>query len=155
GRGDLGLADGARRLDVHDDAGLHINQIIVRIGKECRSAHGPRPLRRGIGRRYELELLFDDRDVVAAGPPNPMVRRPRIELAKLMNEPWVLPPPDNLVGSVAMTALRACGLDYPRTTVFTDSPHVRMSLLATGRFLSIFPLSALRFSAQRPQVRVL
>jgi DNA-binding transcriptional LysR family regulator len=72
-----------------------------------------------------------------------------------MNEAWVLPPPDNLVGSVALKAFRACGLDYPRTTVFSDSPHVRMSLLATGRFLSIFPLSALRLPATRPEVRIL
>src|SRR6266567_17137 len=38
GRANFGLADGARRLDVHDDAGLHVNQIIVGIGKERRSA---------------------------------------------------------------------------------------------------------------------
>jgi DNA-binding transcriptional LysR family regulator len=102
-----------------------------------------------------FELLFDDRDVVAAGPQNPLVRRRGIELAELINEPWVLPPPDNLVGSVAMKAFRACGLDYPRTVVFSDSPHVRLNLLATGRFLSIFPVSALRFPARRPEVRVL
>src|SRR6266853_1455661 len=50
----FGLADGARCLDVHDDAELHINQIIVRIRKECRSAQGSRPLGGGIGRRDEL-----------------------------------------------------------------------------------------------------
>jgi DNA-binding transcriptional LysR family regulator len=72
-----------------------------------------------------------------------------------MNEPWVLPPPDNLVGSIAMKAFRACRLDYPRTIVFSDSPHVRMSLLATGRFLSVFPVSAVRFPAPRLEVRVL
>jgi DNA-binding transcriptional LysR family regulator len=105
--------------------------------------------------RLGFELLFDDRDVVAAGAQNPWVRRRRIELAELMNEVWVLPPPDNVVGSVAMKAFRARGLDYPRTTVVSDSPHVRMSLLATGRFLSIFPASALRFSAKRQEVRVL
>jgi DNA-binding transcriptional LysR family regulator len=105
--------------------------------------------------RLGFELLFDDRDVVAAGPQNRWVRRRGIELAELMNEPWVLPPPDNLVGSVAMKAFRACGLDYPRTAVFSDSPHVRLNLLATGRFLSIFPVSALRFPARRSDVRVL
>jgi DNA-binding transcriptional LysR family regulator len=105
--------------------------------------------------RLGFELLFDDRDVVAAGPQNPWARRRGIELAELMNEPWVLPPPDNLVGSVVMKAFRACGLDYPRTVVFSDSPHVRMNLLATGRFLSIFPVSALRFPVRRPEVRII
>ena len=51
---DFGLADGARCLDIHDDAELHVNKIIVRIGKERWSAHGPRPLRRGIGWRDKL-----------------------------------------------------------------------------------------------------
>jgi DNA-binding transcriptional LysR family regulator len=102
-----------------------------------------------------FELLFDDRDVVAAGAQNPWARRRRIELAELMNEAWVLPPPDNVVGAVALKAFRACGLDYPHTTVVSDSAHVRMSLLASGRFLSIFPASALRFPARHPEVRVL
>jgi DNA-binding transcriptional LysR family regulator len=54
-----------------------------------------------------------------------------------------------------MKAFRAYGLHYPRAIVFSDSPHVRMSLLATGRYLSIFPVSALRFPTPRPDVRVL
>jgi hypothetical protein len=49
GRANLGLADGPRRLDVHDDAELHVNQIIVGIGKERRPAQGSRPLSGGIG----------------------------------------------------------------------------------------------------------
>jgi DNA-binding transcriptional LysR family regulator len=108
-----------------------------------------------VDERLDFELLFDDRDVIAAGAHNPWVRRRRIELAELMNESWVLPPPDNIIGAVAMKAFRGHGLDYPPTTVVSDSPHVRMSLLATGRFLSIFPASALRFPASRPEVRIL
>jgi DNA-binding transcriptional LysR family regulator len=39
--------------------------------------------------------------------------------------------------------------------VVTDSPQVRISLLATGRFVTIFPASAMRFPARRPEIRVL
>ena len=46
-------------------------------------------------------------------------------------------------------------LDYPRVTVVTISPETRISLLATGHFLSIFPASALRFPASRSQIKVL
>ncbi len=84
--------------------------------------------------RLDFEFLFDDFYVVAAGAQNPWVRRRRIELAELANESWVLPPPRSVIGSVATEAFRASGLDYPRTTVVTDSPQVRISLLATGRF---------------------
>jgi len=105
--------------------------------------------------RLKFDVLFDDKEVVAAGVQNPWVRRRRIELAELMNEVWVLPPPDNVVGSVVLKAFRARGLDYPRSTVISDSPHVRMTLLATGRFLSIFPVSALRFPTKSAEVREL
>jgi DNA-binding transcriptional LysR family regulator len=73
----------------------------------------------------------------------------------LANESWVLPPPGSWIGSVAKEAFRASGLDYPRTTVVTDSPQVRISLLATGRFVTIFPASALRFPARRPEIKIL
>ena len=78
-----------------------------------------------------------------------------MDLTDLMNEVWVLPPKDNVVGDVALKAFRARGLDYPRTTVFSDSPHVRMALVASGRFLSIFPGSALLFPASHPGIKKL
>jgi DNA-binding transcriptional LysR family regulator len=105
--------------------------------------------------RLDFEFLFDDSCVVATGAQSPWVRRRRVELAELVNECWVLPPPGSGIGSIAMEAFRASGLDYPRTTVVTDSPQMRMSLLATGRFITIFPTSALRFSAQRSEMKIL
>jgi DNA-binding transcriptional LysR family regulator len=76
-------------------------------------------------------------------------------IAELMNEPWVLPPPEGGFGSVALQAFRGSGLNYRHATVVTISPDVRMSLLATGRFLTIFPTSALRFPSRRLELKVL
>ncbi|MCK1453212.1 hypothetical protein IVB36_20540 [Bradyrhizobium sp. 35] len=50
---------------------------------------------------------------------------------------------------------RARGLGYPRATVVTDSPHMRVSLLETGRFITVFPASALRFLTSGPALRIL
>jgi len=106
--------------------------------------------------RSAFERLFGDKFVVMAGVQNPWIGRRHIEIADLMNEAWVLPPPVGVgVGSVFLKAFRDRGFDYPCTTVFSDSPHVRMSLLETGRFLSIFSESALRFPSERPGVRIL
>jgi DNA-binding transcriptional LysR family regulator len=105
--------------------------------------------------RYEFEFLFDDSYVVAAGAQNQWVRRRRIEIAELVNELWVLPPPDSVIGSIVMDAFRASGLDYPRVSVVTDCPHMRISLLVTGRFVTIFPASAFRFLAKRSELKVL
>ncbi len=105
--------------------------------------------------RYDFEFLFDDSYVVAAGAQNQWVRRRRIEIAELVNELWVLPPPDSVIGSIVMDAFRASGLDYPRVSVVTDCPHMRISLLATGRFVTIFPASAFRFLTRRSELKVL
>jgi DNA-binding transcriptional LysR family regulator len=107
------------------------------------------------GEQFGFEILYDDSFVVVAGAQNPWVRRRRIELSELVSESWTLPPLENPLGSVFREAFRASGLDYPRATVFTILPAVRISLLATGRFLTIFPASVLRFSAQRQELKVL
>ena len=105
--------------------------------------------------RYDFEFLFDDSYVVAAGAQNQWGRRRRIEIAELVNELWVLPPPDSVIGSIVIDAFRTSGLDYPRVSVVTDCPHMRISLLATGRFVTIFPASAFRFLAKRSELRIL
>jgi|SRR5712691_2089113 len=105
--------------------------------------------------QMHFEFLFDDSYVVAVGAQNQWARRRRIELAELASEPWTLPPPESVIGAIAMEAFRASGLDYPRTTVVADSPEVRISLLATGRFVTIFPASILRFPTMRSEIKVL
>jgi len=105
--------------------------------------------------RLSYEFLFDDSYVVAAGAQNPWVRRRRVALAELGNESWVLTPPETATWSVAMEAFRAVGLDRPRVNVVTLSLETRISLLATGHFLTLLPASAMRFPARRPELRVL
>jgi DNA-binding transcriptional LysR family regulator len=105
--------------------------------------------------RESFEFLFDDSYVVVAGAKSPWVRRRGFGLADLINEPWVLPPPESPLRSLAMEAFRASGLDYPRATAFADPPEVRMSLLASGHFLSIFSASTMKFPNRRPELKVL
>jgi DNA-binding transcriptional LysR family regulator len=105
--------------------------------------------------RLHFEFLFDDSYVVAAGATNQWARRRRIEIAELVNELWVLPPRESVIGSIVTEAFRASGLGYPRVAVVTDSPHMRISLLATGRYVTIFPASALRFLARGSELKVL
>jgi DNA-binding transcriptional LysR family regulator len=73
----------------------------------------------------------------------------------LAGEKWVLPPPETVIGSVAQETFRAHALGYPRTTVLATPLEVRISLLATGNFLTILPASALRHPAGRPGIKVL
>jgi len=107
------------------------------------------------GEQLDFQFLFDDSSVVAAGAQSPLARRRKIKFADLLKASWVLPPPGSEIASIAMEAFRANGVDAPRTTVVTDSPHARMSLLATGRFVTILPASALKFPAVRPEIKIL
>src|SRR6266566_2547225 len=91
----------------------------------------------------QAEVLYDEPFVIVAGARNPWIRRSRIELADLMNEPWTLPPPDSLFGSVIVEAFRASGLDFPRTTVIANTSPARIALVASSRFLTIIPYSLL------------
>jgi len=103
----------------------------------------------------DFELLFDDSYVVAAGAQNQWTRRRGIKLADLASAPWTLPPRDSVIGALAMETFRAEGLDYPRTTVVSESPEVRASLLMTGRFVTIFPASVLGLLQTRSGIKVL
>src|SRR3984885_5362618 len=51
---DLGLPDGARGFDIHDNPKLHVDQIVVGVGEECRPSQRVGPLGGRIGRRHEL-----------------------------------------------------------------------------------------------------
>ncbi len=105
--------------------------------------------------QFCFDTLFDHTFVVVAGKNSPWAKRRGVALAELMNERWALPAPDRALGPIYQGIFRAGGLDYPRTTVVTMSPEVRIALLATGRFLTIFPAAALHFGARRTGLKVL
>src|SRR5262249_13614411 len=101
-----------------------------------------------------FEFLYDSAFVVVAGARNPWVRRRRVTLPELVNESWVLPPPEGVLGPAYLDIFRANGLDYPRATVCAGALGVRLNLVATGRFLTIVPIAGLRLS-RRPEITVL
>src|SRR5262249_18785036 len=104
--------------------------------------------------RLDFELLFNDSYVVATGTQSPWVRRRKLTLADLVDEPWVLPR-DGMTKWAASEAFRASGLGNPHTTVFTNSPEVRMRLLTTGRYFTVFSASSLKFSTRPSQIKIL
>lgn len=106
-------------------------------------------------RQIVFESLFEDSLVVVAADRHPWARRRKITLAELANERWVLTPSDYVLGADVIEAFRSSGIDGPRSAVITSAQDVRLSLVATGRFLTIFPASALRYPAKRIEVKVL
>jgi DNA-binding transcriptional LysR family regulator len=98
----------------------------------------------------EMEVLFDDQFVVMAGSPTKWMRRRKLILADLLNELWVLPPPDSLPGQHIAQAFRTSGFEPPRAHVVSFSIPLHHHLLATGRYITMLPRSMLRFGKHMP-----
>ena len=65
-----------------------------------------------------------------------------------------MPKSDSALWSSLIEAFHTNGLKPPRATVTVGSVHVRMSLLTTGRYLSVRPRSALRFQGKQPLILI-
>jgi DNA-binding transcriptional LysR family regulator len=102
----------------------------------------------------ESMILFDDRHFVMAGERNKWIRRRNIRLADLVREPWILPPPDSLMGTYIAEAFRGSGLEPPQSQVFSFSIPLCHHLLATGRFLTMHPVVMARLGKYLPLKRL-
>src|SRR5262249_51558257 len=91
------------------------------------------------------EELFVDRMRIVAGARSKWASRRRIDLAELVDEPWILPAYDTPIGSHLVGAFRARGLDGPRTNIVSTFVQLRSDLLAEGHYLTVIPESMLCF----------
>lgn len=103
---------------------------------------------------FATEVLFEEPVLVVAGPQNPLVRRRKLDLAQLLDEPWTIPRTD-MAGGHLTEAFRIAGLRSPRNVVICGSIQMHQALLANGPFLAIFSRSLLRFGANHLNVKVL
>ena len=97
---------------------------------------------------FAFEILFNDQIRLAAAKDGPWAKRRKIDLAELIDEPWITVPSDDIGSSILVNAFRARGLEPPRITVTTYSIHLRNSLAAGGRFIAVLPESVLHLGAQ-------
>jgi DNA-binding transcriptional LysR family regulator len=103
----------------------------------------------------QADVLFYERLHVVVGRNSPWARRRSVQFADLLDEAWVLPPPDTLAGGLMADVFRASGLDIPRVRVLAVSIQLLKSLLATGRFITLFPTSILQPDENRRLLKVL
>jgi DNA-binding transcriptional LysR family regulator len=102
-----------------------------------------------------VDNLFDDRLLVVGSTENRWARRRKIAPAELLNEPWILAPPSNVVRLLFIEAFRVHGLEAPPATVTSNSMNLRMHLLGSGRFLTFIAESLLRQNARRWSLKAL
>lgn len=102
-----------------------------------------------------VELLFNDRMVVAAGMSSRWARRRKIDLAELIDEPWILSPPNTTNYRVITEMFRSHGLAAPRIGLKTLSTHLRANLVGSGKFIAPFPNTVFTFYAERFAMKAL
>ncbi|MEW6452382.1 MAG: LysR family transcriptional regulator [Pseudomonadota bacterium] len=83
-----------------------------------------------------IEYLFNDPLVIASGQNNRWARRRKIALAELMNEPWILTPPDTWNYVCMAEACRMQRLDVPKARLSAFSTHLARHFVANGEFLT-------------------
>jgi len=94
-----------------------------------------------------VELLFDDPLVLVSGMHNPWARRRKINLAELIDEPWILPTPNTWEYACVAEAFQSRGLDIPKVSLVTISVPFRAHLLANGPYIATLALSVARLNS--------
>ena len=93
-----------------------------------------------------VEFLFDDQLVIVAGAKSKWAaRRRKIDLAELVDEPWIMQAPHTWNYRNLAEACHARGLAIPRASMVTLSMSVITHFLAGGQFITSMPRSVAHF----------
>jgi DNA-binding transcriptional LysR family regulator len=88
-----------------------------------------------------VERLFDDPVVVVAGRLSPFVRRRKVDLADLVDEPWIMAGTHTWIYARVAEAFRERGLAMPKTRLVTLSWPLIDHFVFNGRHIMAYPRS--------------
>src|SRR5262249_1840827 len=83
-----------------------------------------------------VEFLHDDRLIIASGSRSRWAHRRKIDLAELVDEPWIMQSPETWNHGRLVEAFRARGLELPKSNLVTLSTPLRVHFLANGPYVS-------------------
>jgi DNA-binding transcriptional LysR family regulator len=92
-----------------------------------------------------VERLFDDPLVIAAGAHNRWARCRAIKIEELANEPWILTHPEAWNYIAVSEAFAARGFAMPKVSLFGFSAHLVNHFVANGPFVTAMPRSVAKF----------
>lgn len=101
------------------------------------------------------EVLFDEPFVFVVGAESEFARRRRVALGDIIGCKWVLPASDSAPGALIDGVFRAAGFQPPKAAVKTISIELTTSLVASGEFVGILPISVARLKAGQASLRIL
>jgi DNA-binding transcriptional LysR family regulator len=101
------------------------------------------------------DVLFKEPIVAVVGGSHPLARRRAIKLDELIEERWVLAPPNTAVRDLVGDAFRAKGFPAPSPSLTTYSMLLRLQMLASGKYITAFPRSLVDYNAKRWSLNIL
>lgn len=102
-----------------------------------------------------VQVLFKSPFVVMVERHHPLLRRKKLNLGDLMQEQWTFSPSDTFAGRMMIDLFRRRKLPFPQTVVTSNSVFMRLSLVASGRFLTVLPEQLLRYRSNSTWLRAL
>jgi DNA-binding transcriptional LysR family regulator len=102
-----------------------------------------------------VAVLFLEQMVIIAGRQSQWARRRKIDLAELVDEPWVVTESDALSYLRLAEAFAARGLGMPKRLLQTLSSHIRVNLASSGSHLATVANSTLRVYGERFELKAL
>lgn len=101
------------------------------------------------------QVLFKEPLAVMAARRHPLIGRKKLALADTLTERWTLSPPGSFLGRIVVDQFRHRKLELPASIVTTLSIHMRLSLLASGGFLTMLPARMVAEPAHKSWLRAL
>src|ERR1700723_2194287 len=95
------------------------------------------------------EVLFLEQIVIIAERQSRWARRRKIDIAELVDEPWVLTESDTLSYARLAEAFAARGAGVPKRILQTLSSHLRVNLASSGSHITTLPNTTLRVYGDR------
>jgi DNA-binding transcriptional LysR family regulator len=96
-----------------------------------------------------VEVLFNEQIALAVDVHNPLANRRKVDLADLVDEPWIVTPPGTWVRARLEEAFRGRGLPIPTPSAVTMSVPMYMQLISNGPYIAASPRAHLRAVASR------
>jgi len=129
---------------------LHERKVDVVL---ARWGHDPR--KDEINSDLAVDILFDDPFFLVVSRNSQWARRRKVELADLIDEPFIIPAADAWGGALVADAFRQSGLAPPNAVISTLSIPLRNELIGSGRFITLLTRSVVRTFGERYALKVL
>ena len=134
------------RIEVHTDLIDHSEVFLALRERRCDCVLIAMP----IGHLDEaaddltVDILYDDAVIVTASAHSKWARRRKIDLAGLIDEPWILAGPASWSRPLSEEIFRAAGLSRPNPRIASNSIILRARLIAGSPYLGMLLTSVLR-----------